>query len=308
MKHTTVLPTRPRSLPWRPAAAGALLACTPWCLALGGGFLPPCPTFTTCSAAVASSAFWNVREEVSNIQPGFIMPSDLVAGVTVYQGLGVVATSAALYEGNGCTALPCVTGEFFIGAGARAQSDFALNRVRTDMNRSVDGTLTRGSGSGSARVTLDTYAEASSAWRDVLSFSGSGRFSGVVVIDGRSSLGDVGFFNSSYVFAAAPGNAGWFYDLRVWDVTNQSISEDFELGGPTAVGRARVNGFNEVRSNLDSRVALDFDFVSGVSYVMTAELRATSLDGRQINLYNTARLQDVVLTGGATLTALSGHD
>ena len=307
MNPIAALPTCLRKLTWRLAAAGALLGSAPGCLAFGGvGFVPDCASFTTCSAAVASSGFWNVRREVSDIQPGFIMPSNLVAGVTVYQGHRTVATTAALLEGNHCVQLPCVSDQFSRGAVARAQSDFRLNRVKTDMSRGVDGTYT--SGNGSARVSLATYVEASSAWRDVLSFSGSGHFSGVVAIHGSSSLDNSLVFDSSYVFTASPGNAGWFYDLRVWDVTNFSISEDFELGGPTAVGRARVNGFNEVRSNLDSRVALDFDFASGVSYVLTAELRATSLDGREINLYNTARLQDVVLTGGATVTALSGHD
>ena len=207
---------------------------------------------------------------------------------------------------DSCVQLPCVTDQFSRGAVARAQSDFRLNRVKTDMSRGVDGTYT--SGNGSARVSLATYVEASSAWRDVLSFSGSGHFSGVVAIHGSSSLDNSLVFDSSYVFTAAPGTGGWFYELRVWDVTNLSVSEDFELGGPTAVGRAWVSRDNEVRPNLTSLVALDFDFVSGVSYVLTAELRAISFDGREINLYNTARLQDVVLTGGATITALSGHD
>ena len=117
------------------------------CLAFGGvGFVPECASFTTCSAAVASSGFWNVRREVSNIQPGFIMPPDLVAGVTVYQGQRNVATTAALLEANGCAQLPCVTPFFFRGAVARAQSDFALNRVATDMSRSIDGTYTHGNG------------------------------------------------------------------------------------------------------------------------------------------------------------------
>lgn len=307
MNPTAALPARLRKLTGRLAAAGALLGSAPGCLAFGGvGFVPDCASFTTCSAAIASSGSWNVRREVSNIQSGFIMPPDLVAGVTLSQGQRNVATTAALLEGNGCVSLPCVGSEFRRTAVAKAQSDFGLNRVETDLSRSVDGTLTRGS--GSAVVSLRTSAAATSAWRDVLAFSSSGHFSGVVVIDGSSSLGDVGPFDSSYVFTAALGYADWIYDLRVWDVTNLSISEDFELGGPTAVGRARVNGFNEVRSNLDSRVTLDFDFVSGVSYVMTAELRAISFDGREIDLYNTARLQDVVLTGGATVTALSGHD
>ena len=308
MSHTPSLPARHRRLPWRLAAAIALLGSSPWCLAFGdAGFLTACPTFTTCSAAVASGVSWGVREEVSNIAGNFIMPSDLAPGVTVRQGQRNVATTAALFEGNGVGAPPpSATPEFFRAASAKAQSDFALNRVDTSMSRSVSGTLTRGN--GSASVSLRTAAEASSAWRDVLAFSGSGHFSGVVAIDGSSSLGAVGPFDASYAFTASPGYADWYYDLRVWDVSNLSISEDFELGGPTAVGRARLTGYDELRPNLNSRVALDFDFNSGVSYVLTAELRAISRDGREVHLYNTARLQDVLLTGGATLSALSGHD
>lgn len=295
------------TLALRTAAVLALLGISPACQAFGDvGFLPACATFTSCSAAVSSSAAWNVRDTVTNIQGNFIMPSDLAPGVTVYQGSDSVTTTIPLSLGNGCSFPPCATGEFYRGASAKSQSDFAVNRVQTSMSHSVAGTLTRGN--GSASVSLRTFAEATSAWRDVFSFSGNGHLSAVVAIDGRSSLGPVGTFGSSFDFQPTSTYADWYYDLRVWDVTNLSISEDFELGGPTPVGRARLTGNNEQRSAFAGTVPLGFDFVSGVSYVLTSELRATSSDGREIDLYNTARLQNVVTTGGAQLSALSGHD
>jgi hypothetical protein len=289
------------------AATLALLGSSTGCLAFGdAGALPPCASFTSCSAAVGGSATWTVRNEVTAILGNFIMPSDLAPGVTVYQGSASVATTAPLSSGNGCTVLPCATGEFYRGASAGSQSDFAVNRVQTNMSHGVAGTLTRGN--GSASVSLRTFAEATSAWRDVFSFSGSGSLSAVVAIDGSSGLGPVGVFGPSFDFHPTSTYADWIYDLRVWDVTNLSVSDDFELGGPTPVGRARLNGYNEQRGSFTDTVPLSFDFVSGVSYVLTAELRAISTDGREIDLYNTARLQDMVLTGGAQLTALSGHD
>ena len=301
MKHAAF------TLPLHLAAALALLGRSAECLAFGDvGALPACSSFTTCSAAVGGSATWSVRNEVTNIEIGFIMPPDLTPGVTVNQRSGSVATTAPLFIGNGCTSLPCVLPEFFRGVVAKSQSDFALNRVQTGMNHSVAGILTRGN--GTASVSLRTFADVTSAWRDVFSFSSNGSFSAVVTIDGRSSLGPVGSFSSAFAFQLTSTYADWYYDLRVWDVTNQSISEDFELGGPTAVGRASLNGNNEQRSSFSGRVPLAFNFVSGVSYVLTAELRAISFDGREIDLYNTARLQNVVIAGGALLSALSGHD
>ena len=301
MKHAAF------TLPLHLAAALALLGSAAETLAFGDvGALPACNSFTTCSAAVGGRATWSVRNEVTNIEIGFIMPPDLAPGVTVNQRSGSVATTAPLDFSNFCPSLPCALPEFYRAAGAKSQSDFAINRVQTLMNHSVAGILTRGN--GTASVSLRTYAEAASAWRDVFSFSSNGSFSAVVAIDGRSSLGPVGSFTPAFAYQLSGTYADWYYDLRVWDVTNQSISTDFELGGPTAVGRATLNGFDEQRSSFTGTVPLAFNFLSGVSYVLTAELRAISFDGREIDLYNTARLQNVVITGGAQLSALSGHD
>jgi len=88
------------------------------------------------------------------------------------------------------------------------------------------------------------------------------------------------------------------------------VSEDFETGGPTLIARLQDHtGIgNEQRPTFASTLALDFDFVSGVSYVVTAELGVHARNGREINLYDTAQLTDVVLSNGAELSALSGHD
>ena len=283
-----------------------LCSAAPASLAFGDvGALPACTTFTTCSAAVGSSVYWAVSKQVTDISVGFIMPTDLAPGVTNYSGSNSNATSAVLSEGYGGP-IPGVSDEFSRNAAARAQSDFAVNRVETSMSRSVGGTLTRGN--GTARVNLRTFAQATSAWRDVWAFSGSGHFSAVVVLAGSSGLGDIGPFDASFNFSPLSTAADWFYDLRVWDVTNFSVSDDYELGGPTPVGRARLANYDETRPSFDGSVALNFDFTSGVSYVVTGELRATSFDGREIDLFHTARLQGAVLTGGVQMATLSGHD
>lgn len=283
----------------------ALCSAAPACLAFGDvGALPSCATFTTCSAAVGSSGSRVVSQQLTNISTGFAVPPDLAPGVTNYADTDSNASSVVLTVGAGV--VPGGTSEFGRSAVAKAQSDFAVNRVETIMSRGVAGQLTRGTGTASLR--LSTFAQASSAWRDVWAFSGSGQFSAVVVLDGSSALGAVGPFDASFDFSPLSTSADWFYDLRVWDVTHLSVSNDFELGGPTAVGRARLTGNNETRPSLDSSVALNFAFASGVSYVVTAELRATSYDGREIDLFHTVRLQGVALTGGAQMATLSGHD
>ena len=311
MHHTTTCSSSTRCLPriqrlQRLLAGLALSSAAPACLAFGDvGVLPSCATFTTCSAAVGSSVSRVVSQQLTNISTGFAIPPDLAPGVTNYADADSSASSVVLTVGTGGP-IPGVASEFRRSAVARAQSDFAVNRVETSMSRGVAGQLTRGTGTASLR--LSTFAQASSAWRDVWAFSGSGQFSAVVVLDGSSALGAVGPFDASFDFSPLSTSADWFYDLRVWDVTHLSVSNDFELGGPTAVGRARLTGNNETRPSLDSSVALNFAFASGVSYVVTAELRATSYDGREIDLFHTARLQGVVLTGGAQMATLSGHD
>jgi len=266
MSQQLHLPPLGRRLPaWRALVACVAVLAPPPVLAFGDvGVLPACAAFITCSAAVGSSGTWGVREEVSNIGSGFIMPTDLAPGVVVFQGSGTVATAAALTVGRGVgLPVPGATPEFFRAATARAQSDFGVNRVETSMSRGVSGVLTRGS--GSASVSLRTFAESSSAWRDVLSFSRSGHFSAVYAVDGRSALGAIGPFDASFNFNPTGTYADWFLDVRVWDVTNLSVSDEFELGGPTPIARARLAGNDEQWAVLDGSAALAFDFAARVS-------------------------------------------
>ena len=160
----------------------------------------------------------------------------------------------------------------------------------------------------SASIVFQTFAEATSAWRDVWSFSTGGHFSGDVALDGTSRLDGIPVIVPSYDKNPLPSFGDWFYDLRVWDVTHFSVSDLFELGGPTLVARAYQPGSDEQRASFASSLALDFDFLGGTSYVVTSELRTNDFNGRQIDVFNTARLENVLLSNGAALSALSGHD
>ena len=293
----------------RGAAAAILLGAVPPCLAFGGvGFLAPCPAFTTCTAAVASGAAYHVRETVTHVTAGYVMPLGLAPGVTVHQDVQTTGTTASVFAmtGGGPVLPPVIVSPFFISASARAQSDFGLNRAGSSPGRGVGGTDVQGL--HSANIVFESFAEASSAWRDVWTFSGNGHFSGSIAIDGTSRLDDIPFIKSSYDKSPLPAFGDWFYDLRVWDVTHLSVSEFFELGGPTLVARAYQSGFDEQRESFASSLGLDFDFLVGTTYVVTAELSTNGYNGRQIDLYNTARLTAVLLSDGVRLDALSGHD
>ena len=267
-----------------------------------------CATFTTCTAAVSSSAAASVRYEVSNVFGAYLPLNEYPVGVTRYQDQRSIATSAPLAVSTAPQLGPNVaTPQFFQSSLARAQTDFGVNRAQAMPGGSEGGRHTRGN--GSAEINIQTFAQASSAWRDVWRFSADGHFNANIAIDGTSRLTGLMAPASNFRSDGRLDSFGdWFYDLRVWDVTNLSVSEAFELGGPTLVTRATLQGNDEQRSGFATALAVDFDFVSGVSYVVTAELRATAFNSRQIDLYNTARLQDLALTHGAQLSALSGHD
>ena len=103
----------------------------------------------------------------------------------------------------------------------------------------------------------------------------------------------------------------WSWNLKVWDVDNLRIGDYDEVTlGPTFVARVqdRSGIFNEQRPTFSSSLALDFDFVSGVQYVVIAELVVQASYGRTIDLYNAARLGGAVLSAGAQMNALSRHD
>jgi hypothetical protein len=129
------------------------------------------------------------------------------------------------------------------------------------------------------------------------------------MLDGHASAQTVnGFFPSTYEHTNAELMGDWSYDLKVWDVDHMSPDAD-GFDGPTLVGSVRDRtGNGESRSSFESELALDFDFMAGVQYVVISELRVNARNGREIDLYNTVKLGDVVLTGNADMSTLSGHD
>ncbi|MFN0187055.1 MAG: hypothetical protein ACKVQR_24875 [Aquabacterium sp.] len=288
-----------------PAAALALALCSGNAAGFGGaGFIGECASFTSCTAAVASGASWNVRESLTERSPGYFLPYGLVEGVASHGDFHAVATSASVVAAR---LKPNSTiGPFFINAGAEARSQFGTLRADTRPGVGVSGVHSQGV--DSARISIQTFAEASSAWRDVLGFSGAGHFSGRIALDGRAFEADVPNFPPFFDHTLSGSSGDWFFEFRVWDVTHLSVSDDFELGGPTLVRRVRALNPDETRGRFDTSLALDFDFEADTQYVVTADLRVTSRNGRILDLFHTVRLLDVQLSDGAVMTALSGHD
>ena len=305
-----------RRWPGLAACAGALwIAAAGPALAFGGvAGLGECATFTTCTATAGSSTNATVQYTFTSIAGTYPLPGALVPGVNTFQDLDGVETAAPVRAAVGVLCANCASDNpFHSAAVARAQSDFGVNRASADTSFGAAGTHVRMFGQtvlGSASVQILTVAGAASGWRDVWRFNADGRFSATIALDGRSAAASANaLFPDTYTYAAASPLGDWFYDFKVWDVTNLSVLEAFELGGPTLVTQVRERtGNGEARSSFASSLTLDFDFVGGVSYVVTAELGANARNGRDIDLYHTARLTDVALSGGATLNALSGHD
>ena len=299
------------------AALAALVASRPAAAFGGVGSLGECTSFTACTAVLGSSTAAFSQYRFSNIAQFYPLPVTLnpaVNGVSLTDRLdtnAVVSTApSAAAVGGFC--INCASDNpFYSSASAHAQSDFGLNRAVAASGFGAAGSDDRGNGV-SATVSVTTGAQAQSAWRDAWSFAGDGHFSATVRLDGVSS-NDItnALFPSTYLHSGVGTAGDWFFDLKVWDVDHLSISDDFEVTpGPTLVTRVqdRSGINNEQRPSFASSLPLDFDFFSGVHYVVTVELGVQARNGRRIDLYNTARLQDVALTGGATLTALSGHD
>ena len=143
---------------------------------------------------------------------------------------------------------------------------------------------------------------------DLLTFADAA--SATLKLDGQSSTSTHNlFFPSTFDGAVTATPGDWFYEFSVWDVNHLSSDSD-GFPGPTLVAHVRdqAAGANEQRRSFASDLKLDFDYLSGVSYVVIAQLGVHARNGRDIDLYNTARLSDVVLSNAATLSALSGHD
>lgn len=303
----------------RVAACGlglALMVPLHAALAFGGiGNLGECATFTTCTAGVSSSAVALSQYEFTDIKDRYRLPQNLVPGVNEFRDQREQQGNTPVRAAVGDFCVNCATDNpFFSSAEARSESDFAVNRASANTSVGVAGQDVQKFGQqvlGSADVRVRTVAEARSAWRDAWTFNADGHFSASVQLDGRSATHTTNlFFPSDFSYSIASTVGSWFYDLRVWDVTNLSVSEFFELGGPTLVARVQDNALNanEQRASFASTLALDFDFMAGVQYVVTAELGIQAWNGREVDLYNTARLTDVVLSNGANMNALSGHD
>ena len=294
------------SIKTRTAIGAVCLAVAQQAAAFGDvGYLTGCASFTTCTAGLASGGSYLARRDVA-ATPGYPLGSDLAQGATVYQDLAQTQSSLAIDVKNFSSGVPAATFPWAVFARAQAQSDFGALHARAYSSRAAAGVDTIGV--ESAEISQQTSANASAAWRDVWSFSAPGSFSGTVSADGGSALEGFSPFPSSYAYGPQPLLADWFFDVRVWDVTNQTVSDDFELGGPTSVARAYPRGNDEQRSSFNDSLVLAFDFLPGVQYVITAELRTTVFNGRTLNLLSTGRLSGVNLSSGATMTTLSGHD
>lgn len=283
----------------------------------GVGAVAECTSFTTCTAAVGSYTVAFSQYRFSDIGAFYPMPTTVnpvVDGVSLTNRLDT-DESLSTAPSNASVGVFCVgcasDNPFFSSAIAEAQSGFAVNRAAAVSGFGANGVDDRGP-DVHANVRVTTGSQAESAWRDAWTFSGDGHFSATVHVDGVSRNATTNaFFPSTYAHSGVGTSGDWFFDFRVWDVDNLSISEYFEdAPGPTLVKRVqdRSGISDEQRPSFASSVALDFDFVGGVHYVVTAQLGVQARNGRTIDLYHTARLQDVTLGGGAVMTALSGHD
>lgn len=294
----------------------ALMAPLQATFAFGGiGNLGECTTFTTCTAGVSSSAVAISQYEFTAIKDNYRLPLNLVPGMNEFRDQRDRQTNVPMRAGVGDFCVNCAADNpFFSSAEGRSQSDFAVNRASAHTSVGVSGHDVQTFGQqvlGSANVQVQTVAEVRSAWRDAWAFNADGHFNASVQLDGESGANTRNlFFPSNFDHTLSSTLGDWFYDLRVWDVSNLSVSEFFELGGPTLIARVRDKALNanEQRASFNSTLALDFDFMAGVQYVVTAELGIQAWNGREIDLYSTARLTDVVLSNGAGMTALSGHD
>lgn len=308
----------PRSLAGWAGVGLVLMEASQPAAAFGGvGSIGECTSFTTCTAALGSSTVAFSQYQFSNVLQYYPVPQTLnpvVNGVSLTnsQVLDAVASRAPSTAAVGVFCLNCATdNSFFSSAIARAASDFAVNRAAAESGFGAIGGDDRGGGT-SASVRVTTGAQSQSAWRDAWTFSNDGRLSATIALDGVSSnhLSN-SLFPITYTHLGVGTSGDWYYDFKVWDVDNLSISDYFEVTpGPTLVAmvRDRSGINNEQRPTFASSLALDFNYFSGVHYVVTAELGVQARNGRTIDLYSTARLQDVVLSNGAQMNALSGHD
>ena len=279
---------------------------------LDGGAGYGCNTFTTCSATAYSHAWGSAVYEFNNLLGSYVLPQNLNPGYNSDQSETGLETFALVTAGAG----QCAPGQscansnpFGSSAFAKAQTGFGVNRALADSSFGAQGPDVQSNGSAFVRVT--TAGTANSVWRDAWTFSTGGHFSAAIRADGQSlrSADNLGF-PSTFAYSPFGFPSEWSFDIRVWDVDHLTPDSDRELV-PTLVAQASLVdslAWNESRSPFASVLSLDFDFVAGVQYVVIAAMRVNVANGRQIDVFSTARLTDVTLSNGAALNALSGHD
>ena len=268
-----------------------------------------CSGVSTCSAGLSSSAGAATQYNFTAIRGGYVVPTPLVAGQNNFSDNKTSQTTAAVTASVGVIgANQASNNPFHSTAIAAAQTAYGTNRAMGLTTFGISGTDDRGGGN-QADVDVRTSAGGLSLWRDVWSFSTDGHFGATIALDGQASRRtDNVLFPSSFQYGTATIDVGnWNYSLEVWDISNLLPDPDGFLA-PTLVTSLEAPGVNEQRNSFASLLALDFDFLTGVSYVVRSRLEVFATNGRSIDLYNTVSLRDIVLSNGAQLSALSGHN
>lgn len=288
----------------RALGAVAALASAAVPLAAVAAPLEGCTSPGVCTAGLSSFAGAVTQYQFTNIVGPYRLPVGMVPGLNQYRDqistLGIGELSAEV----GVCGVGCYTANpFHTGARASTQSNFGINRGDTFTGFGTSGTDWQ-SATVRADVAITASAVALSKWRDVWVFSADGRFTSNVALDGQaSSITSNGFYPATFIHGAPNPIGGWNYQLAVWDITNLTPDPD---GIEAATLVATVGGGG--RDTFASTLALGFNYTAGVSYFVTTQLEVYASNGLSLDLYHTARLQDLVLSGGAQLNALSGHD
>jgi len=277
---------------------------------LDGGVGGACTTFTTCTATAYSHSWAGAVYEFNNLHYNYQLPPNMTAYNGDQDEAGLETTASVRAVVGEIPINSYSSNPFLSYAMAQAQSDFGVNRARSFTSLGVLGNDVQANG-GTAEVRVTTTSVANSVWRDAWTFNSDGHFSATISSDGHSSMLNTYLaFPSTFTYSPLGFPSEWQYDIKVWDVDHLMPDSDHILA-PTLVGAASLLetiAWNESRPSFASVLNLDFDFTSGVQYVAIAELRVNARNGRDIDLYNTARLTDVTLSNGATLSALSGHN
>lgn len=289
----------------RLAAVNAMLALASAAAPLAAVAAPleGCTSPGTCTAGLSSAVTAVTQYVFTNIVGPYPLPFPMVPGLNEYRDETSTLGTGALRAAVGEICFPCTVNPFHSSAVAAAQSGFGINRAEADTGFGTSGTDVR-SATVHADVAIAASAVALSKWRDVWVFNSDGSFSANVALDGQADMvtGNA-LYPATFEHRAANQTGFWNYQLDVWDITNLRPDPD-GFDAPTLVTTVGGGG----RDSFASTLALSFNFTAGVAYFVTTRLEVYARDGLSLDLYHSARLQDVVLTGGAQLSALSGHD